>query len=104
MADHTYRVTAAVAVVKVAGELQYIYQGVFLPENVGEKDLQRLLSIGLIEEIKVEEAALPPEIPEVPEVPNLAEFPYPDLQNLARDKGLKVNQSREDLIATLQAL
>lgn len=98
MADHTYRVTAAVAVVKVAGELQYIYQGVLLPENVEEKDLQRLLSIGLIEEIKVEETeeAAPP--------PNLADLPYPNLQDLARDKGLKVNQSREDLIAALQAL
>jgi hypothetical protein len=47
-----YQVTAALATVKTPGGLRYIYQDGFLPADADEDQVQHLLDMGLIGEVK----------------------------------------------------
>lgn len=55
MASKTvYKVTAAAAVVRVGDSERYFYRGAVLPDAADEKDVRRLVEIGLVSKTKVE--------------------------------------------------
>ncbi|HEY9354603.1 MAG TPA: hypothetical protein VIP28_15180 [Nocardioides sp.] len=65
-----YVVSGALATVKdAAGALHYRYQGAPLPEGIDEEQLERLVSLGLIEKVKAPKAAPAPKAPPAPTAP-----------------------------------
>lgn len=110
MAKHF--VTAPVVLLKVAGEIRYLYVNAPVPSDADPDHLQHLLNLGMVgTEAELVEAvdltSNPVVAPEKTDpaadavVLDYSEMDYAALQEAAKAKGIPANQSKDELIKAL---
>lgn len=111
MAKHF--VTAPLVLLKVAGEIRYLYVNTPVPSDADPDHLQHLLDLGMVgTEDELAEAVdltansvVDPEEtdPTADAAVDYSAMDYAGLQEAAKTKGIPANQSKDELIKALSA-
>lgn len=107
-----YFVTAPVVLLKVAGEIRYLYVNAPVPSDADPGHLQHLLNLGMVgtEEELVEAIDLtanpvvdPEKTDPAAAAVDYSVMDYAGLQEAAKVRGIPANQSKDELIKALSA-